>query len=38
MHGAQVVALLTRASEERSAVPRSITLDNRSEFSGRVLD
>ncbi len=28
MHGAQVVALLTRAIEERSAVPRSITLDN----------
>jgi putative transposase len=38
MHGAQVVALLTRAIEERGAVPRSITLDNGSEFSGRVLE
>jgi putative transposase len=38
MHGAQVVALLTRAIEERSAVPRSIILDNGSEFGGRVLD
>ena len=38
MQGAHVVALLTRVIEERGAVPRSITLDNGSEFSGRVLE
>jgi putative transposase len=38
MQGANVVALLTRAIEERGAVPRSITLHNGSEFSGRVLE
>ena len=35
MQGAPVVALLTCVIEERGAVPRSITLDNGSEFSGR---
>jgi putative transposase len=38
MCGSHVVAALTQAIEERKAVPRSITLDNGSEFAGRVLE
>jgi IS30 family transposase len=32
MHGTHVTADLTRAIEERGATPKSITLDNGSEF------
>jgi putative transposase len=38
MSGSQVVAAFTQASAERGAVPRSITLDNGSEFAGRVVE
>ncbi len=38
MSGSQVVAALTQASAERGAAPRSITLDNGSEFAGRVVE
>lgn len=38
MHGTHVTATLTRAIEERGAVPKSITLDNGSEFTGRALE
>jgi putative transposase len=38
MNGLKVAAVLTRAIQERQAVPQSITLDNGSEFSGRVLE
>ena len=38
MQGANVVALFTRAIEERGTAPRSITLDNGSEFSGREVE
>ena len=38
MHGSQVVAALTQAIAERGAAPRSITLDNGSEFAGRVVE
>src|ERR1700744_1312449 len=38
MQGSHVVALLNRVMQERGAAPRSITLDNGSEFSGRVLE
>jgi putative transposase len=37
LHGTHVVAALTRAIEERGSVPRSITVDNGSEFTGRAL-
>ncbi len=38
MHGSHVVTALAEAIRERGAVPRSITLDNGSEFAGRVLE
>lgn len=38
MSGAQVVAAFTQASAERGAVPHSMTLDNGSEFAGRVVE
>jgi putative transposase len=38
MNGRKVVAALTRASSERHAMPRSITLDNGSEFAGRAME
>ena len=38
LHGTHVVAALTRATAERGAVPRSITVDNGSEFTGRALE
>jgi putative transposase len=38
MNGPKVVAALTRAIAERGAAPHSITLDNGSEFSGRVME
>jgi putative transposase len=38
MCGSHVVSALTQAVEERGGVPRSITLDNGSEFAGRVLE
>jgi putative transposase len=38
MNGAKVVASLTVAIAERGVVPRSITLDNGSEFAGRTLE
>jgi len=38
MTGAQVVATFTEACADRGAVPRSITLDNGSEFAGRVVE
>lgn len=38
MRGTHVVEALTRAIEERGATPRSITLDNGSEFTGRTLE
>lgn len=38
LHGSHVVAALKRAIEERGAAPRSITLDNGSEFTGRALE
>jgi putative transposase len=38
MSGPRVVATLTLATAERGAVPRSITLDNGSEFAGRALE
>ena len=37
MSGPQVVAAFSQAIGERGAVPRSITLDNGSEFAGRVV-
>jgi len=37
-HGGHVVAALTRAITERGQAPRSITLDNGSEFTGRALE
>jgi putative transposase len=38
MNGPKVVAALTQAITERSAAPRSITLDNGSEFAGRAME
>ena len=38
MSGSPVVAAFTQAIGERGAVPRSITLDNGSEFAGRVVE
>jgi putative transposase len=38
MNGPKVVTALTRAIAERGAVPASITLDNGSEFAGRVME
>ncbi len=38
MSGAQVAATFTQAIAEREATPRSITLDNGSEFAGRVVE
>ncbi len=38
MNGLKVVAGLTRAIAERRAAPRSITLDNGSEFAGRAME
>jgi putative transposase len=38
MHGTHVAAALTRAIEERGATPRSITLENGSEFTSRTLE
>ena len=38
LHGSHVVAALKRAIEERGAAPRSITLDNGSEFTGRAVE
>jgi putative transposase len=38
LQGKHVVAALTRAILERGQAPRSITLDNGSEFTGRVLE
>jgi putative transposase len=38
LSGAHVVATLTRAVAERGAVPRSITLDNGSEFTSRAVE
>jgi putative transposase len=38
MHGTHVATALTRAIEERGATPKSITLDNGSEFTGRALE
>ena len=38
LHGAHVVAALTRAIEERAAAPRNIAVDNGSEFTGRALE
>jgi putative transposase len=38
MSGPKVVAAMTRAITERGARPRSITLDNGSEFSGRAME
>jgi putative transposase len=38
LHGRHVVTALTRAIVERGRAPRSITLDNGSEFTGRVLE
>jgi putative transposase len=38
LQGKHVVAALTRAILERGQAPRSITLDNGSEFTGRALE
>ena len=38
MNGPKVVVALTRASSERGTAPRSITLDNGSEFAGRAME
>jgi putative transposase len=38
LHGSHVVAALKRAIEERGQAPRSITLDNGSEFTGRAVE
>jgi putative transposase len=38
LHGTHVVAALKHAIEERGAAPRSITLDNGSEFTGRAVE
>lgn len=38
LHGTHVVAALKRAIEERGTAPRSITVDNGSEFTGRALE
>jgi putative transposase len=38
LYGRHVVAVLTRAIVERGQAPRSITLDNGSEFTGRALE
>jgi putative transposase len=38
MNGAKVVTTFTDAMAERGAAPRSITLDNGSEFAGRILE
>jgi putative transposase len=38
MSGPKVVGALTRAIEERGAAPRSLTLDNGSEFAGRAME
>jgi putative transposase len=38
MSGPKVVAALTQAIAERGAAPRSMTLDNGSEFAGRVME
>lgn len=38
MSGSQVVAAFSQAMGERGTTPRSITLDNGSEFTGRVVE
>jgi len=38
LHGKHVVVALTRAIEERGSAPRSITVDNGSESTGRALE
>ena len=38
MNGPKVVAAMMRAIAERGSAPRSITLDNGSEFAGRVME
>lgn len=38
LHGKHVVSALTRAVMEREQAPRSITVDNGSEFTGRALE
>ena len=38
LHGTHVVATLKRAIEERGTAPRSVTVDNGSEFTGRALE
>lgn len=38
MHGTHVTTALTKAIEERGVTPKSITLDNGSEFTGRALE
>jgi putative transposase len=38
LHGTHVVAALKCAIEERGTAPRSITVDNGSEFTGRALE
>jgi putative transposase len=38
LHGTHVAATLTRAIAERGIAPKSITLDNGSEFTGRTLE
>ncbi len=38
MNGPKVVASLTQAITERAAVPRSLTVDNGSEFAGRAME
>ena len=38
MNGAKVVAALTRAVKERGTAPRSITVDNGGEFTGRAME
>ena len=38
LHGTHVVAALTRAMGERGSAPRSITVDNGSEFTSRALE
>lgn len=38
LHGGHVVEALARAIEQRGKAPRSITLDNGSEFTGRALE
>jgi putative transposase len=38
MNGPKVVSALTRAVKERGAAPRSIIVDNGSEFTGRAME